>query len=146
MRLAIKYPGFPERRFVEEEDGKGASYRPGGFNVSCDNASCDNAVGKDGDGKEQGETVPIASSPASSLPSGCPPHLRYNDPMTFRVVIEFDPEARSFSAVCPELPGCASAGDTEAEAIENMEEAIRLYLEPSPLASDDAKLFEVKVA
>jgi predicted RNase H-like HicB family nuclease len=45
------------------------------------------------------------------------------------------------------LPGCASAGDTEAEAMQNIEEAIRLYLEPSPLAlSDDAKLFEVKVA
>jgi len=28
----------------------------------------------------------------------------------FRIVLEFDPEAGSFSAVCPELPGCASAG------------------------------------
>jgi len=79
------------------------------------------------------------------LPQSFP--LRYNDPMTFRIVIEFDPETRSFSAVCPELPGCASAGDTEAEAMENIEEAIRLYLEPSPLAlSNDAKLFEVRVA
>jgi len=29
--------------------------------------------------------------------------------MKFRIVLEFDPEAGSFSAVCPELPGCASA-------------------------------------
>ena len=71
----------------------------------------------------------------------------YNEHMTFRVVVEFDPETRSYSAVCPELPGCASAGTTEAEARENIEEAIRLYLEPAPLAlSDNAKLFEVRVA
>ena len=49
--------------------------------------------------------------------------------MTFRIVLEFDPEAGSYSAVCPDLPGCASAGDTEEEARENIEEAMRLYLE-----------------
>ena len=53
--------------------------------------------------------------------------------MTFRIVLEFDPETKSYSAVCPELPGCASAGDTEAEARRNIEEAIRLYLTPSHL-------------
>jgi predicted RNase H-like HicB family nuclease len=53
--------------------------------------------------------------------------------MTFRVLVEFDPEADSYSAVCPELPGCASAGLTEAEARTNIEEAIRLYLTPSPI-------------
>jgi predicted RNase H-like HicB family nuclease len=47
----------------------------------------------------------------------------------FRLVLEYDPEARSYSAVCPELPGCASAGETEAEARRNIGEAIRLYLE-----------------
>lgn len=48
--------------------------------------------------------------------------------MQFRVVFEFDPETNSYSAVCPELPGCASAGETEQEAHENMAEAIQLYL------------------
>jgi predicted RNase H-like HicB family nuclease len=37
-------------------------------------------------------------------------------------------EAESWSAVCPELPGCCSAGDTENEARQGIEEAIRLYL------------------
>jgi predicted RNase H-like HicB family nuclease len=50
--------------------------------------------------------------------------------MEFRIVLEYDPEAGSFSAVCPELPGCASAGDTEEEARQNIEDAIRLYLAP----------------
>jgi predicted RNase H-like HicB family nuclease len=64
----------------------------------------------------------------------------------FRVVLEYDPEARGYSAVCPELPGCASAGDTEAEARRNIGEAIRLYLAPSQLdLPDSAKLVEVMV-
>jgi predicted RNase H-like HicB family nuclease len=53
--------------------------------------------------------------------------------MKFRIVLEYDPEAKSFSAVCPELPGCASAGDTEDEARRNIKEAIALYLEPSDI-------------
>jgi predicted RNase H-like HicB family nuclease len=48
--------------------------------------------------------------------------------------------------VCPELPGCASAGETEAKARQNIEEAIRLYLAPSDLElPETAKLVEVTV-
>jgi len=48
--------------------------------------------------------------------------------------------------VCPELPGCASAGEKEAEARQNIEEAIRLYLAPSEIdLPQDAKLVEVTV-
>jgi len=50
--------------------------------------------------------------------------------MHLRVVTEHDPETGSYSAVCPELPGCASAAQTEAEALANVREAIGLYLEP----------------
>jgi predicted RNase H-like HicB family nuclease len=64
----------------------------------------------------------------------------------FRVVLEYDPVSGSYSAVCPELPGCTSAGETEAEARQNIEEAIRLYLSPSELdLPRDAKLVEVMV-
>ena len=66
--------------------------------------------------------------------------------MTFRVVLEYDAEADSYSAVCPELPGCASAGETEEEARANIREAIALYLEPGHLdLPDNAKLVEVTV-
>jgi predicted RNase H-like HicB family nuclease len=54
--------------------------------------------------------------------------------MRFRVVLEYDPEAESYSAVCPELPGCASAGETEDEARRGIEEAIQLYLSPAEIA------------
>lgn len=66
--------------------------------------------------------------------------------MKFRVVLEFDSEAEAWSAVCPELPGCTSAGLTEQEAREGIEEAIRLYLTPGDLdLPESAKLVEVMV-
>jgi len=66
--------------------------------------------------------------------------------MKFRIVIEYDPGVNTYSAICPELPGCASAGDTEEEARANISDAIRLYLEPSDLElSDRAKVAEVTI-
>jgi predicted RNase H-like HicB family nuclease len=70
----------------------------------------------------------------------------YTEDVKFRVVLEHDPIAESWSAVCPELPGCASAGDTQTEARDNIEDAIRLYLAPSDIDLPcDAKLIEVMV-
>lgn len=55
--------------------------------------------------------------------------------MNWRVILEQDPETGDWAAWCPELPGCASCGETEEEAAENIKEAIALYLEP-----DDVEL------
>lgn len=66
--------------------------------------------------------------------------------MKFRIVVEHDPETNSYAAYCPELPGCCTCGDTEEEALENIKEAISLYLEPSPVKTSSAKkVFEVEV-
>ncbi|MDP6300969.1 MAG: type II toxin-antitoxin system HicB family antitoxin [SAR202 cluster bacterium] len=66
--------------------------------------------------------------------------------MTLRALVEYDPEVGSFAVYCPELPGCASAGDTEEEALTNIREAIALYLEPSPIdVTLHGKVFEVEV-
>jgi predicted RNase H-like HicB family nuclease len=66
--------------------------------------------------------------------------------MHVRVVIEHDEATDSYSAVCPELPGCASAGDTEEEAMDNIKEAIELYLEPDKHeVSPGAKVYEVAI-
>lgn len=66
--------------------------------------------------------------------------------MKFRVIIEHDPKTQSYSAVCPELPGCTSAGDTEAEALSNIKEAIELYLEPDEIElPKDARVLEVAI-
>ena len=70
----------------------------------------------------------------------------YTVGMAFRVVLEHDSETGDYSAVCPELPGCASAGETEEEARANIREAIELYLSPGRIdVPENAKLFEVTV-
>ena len=66
--------------------------------------------------------------------------------MKLRVVVEYDPETASFAVYCPELPGCASAGDSEQDALENIKEAMALYLEPSPVKiNPEGRVFEVEV-
>ena len=66
--------------------------------------------------------------------------------MKLRVIVEYDSDVGSFAVFCPELPGCASAGDTEEEALANIKEAIALYLEPSAVhISPKGKVFEVEV-
>lgn len=66
--------------------------------------------------------------------------------MKLRAVIEYDAETQSYAVYCPELPGCASAGESEDEALENIKEANALYLEPSPVKiSPWGKVFEVEI-
>ena len=48
--------------------------------------------------------------------------------MKYRVLVEQD-EDGFFVAEVPSLPGCISQGRTRAEAMENIKEAIALYLE-----------------
>lgn len=48
--------------------------------------------------------------------------------MKYRVIIEQD-EDGVFVAEVPSLPGCISEGNTRAEAIENIREAIAAYIE-----------------
>ena len=64
--------------------------------------------------------------------------------MKFRLLVQFDAEAARWSAVFPELPGCATAGDTEAEVITNAREALALWFEPTPMKlAKGAKLLEL---
>ena len=56
--------------------------------------------------------------------------------MKWRVILEPDPETGDWAVWCPELPGCASAGETEAEALTNIREAIELYVEDCREAGD----------
>lgn len=46
--------------------------------------------------------------------------------MNYKVVVHESEEG--FSVSCPGLPGCWSQGETEAEALENIQDAIREYL------------------
>ena len=64
--------------------------------------------------------------------------------MKFRVLVELDSQTKRWSAVFPELPGCATAGDTEKEAITNAREALALWFEPTPVKlRKNSKLIEL---
>lgn len=46
--------------------------------------------------------------------------------MNYKIILQASDEG--YAVWCPGLPGCASQGNTEAEAIENIKDAIREYL------------------
>ncbi len=52
--------------------------------------------------------------------------------MNFKVIVE-PGEDGYFVAHCPSLKSCWSQGKTKEEAILNIREAIKLYLEPEPI-------------
>lgn len=70
--------------------------------------------------------------------------------MTYKIVLIHSDEGYSVS--CPSLPGCATQGDTEEEALENIRDAIREYLEVvnemniTPSEKFDVDFREVQVA
>jgi predicted RNase H-like HicB family nuclease len=67
--------------------------------------------------------------------------------MKLRLVVEHDPGTKRWAAFFPELPGCASAGDTEEEALRNAKEALELWFEPAPMTlSAGAKVVEVALS
>ncbi|MDA3797861.1 MAG: type II toxin-antitoxin system HicB family antitoxin [Kiritimatiellae bacterium] len=49
--------------------------------------------------------------------------------MKFKILLEPSEEG-GFTAIVPSLPGCISEGDSKAEALKNIQEAIELYLDP----------------
>lgn len=49
--------------------------------------------------------------------------------MKLKVVLESSEEG-GLTVYVPSLPGCVSEGESESEALENIREAIELYLEP----------------
>ena len=49
--------------------------------------------------------------------------------MRLRIVLEPSEEG-GYTVYVPSLPGCISEGETEEEALSNIQEAIELYLEP----------------
>jgi len=56
----------------------------------------------------------------------CPVKIDEVYTMKWRVLLQQDSETGDWAAWCPELPGCASAGETEEEAMNNIREAIEL--------------------
>ena len=66
--------------------------------------------------------------------------------MKYKVALRKTEEG--FSVSCPGLPGCWSQGKTEAEALENIADAINEYISVSAelAATGDTQMREVEVA
>lgn len=64
--------------------------------------------------------------------------------MKYKVVLRESEEG--FSVSCPALPGCHSQGATEQEALDNIRDAIREYLEVIDEISRESGLRQVEVA
>ncbi|HXM46460.1 MAG TPA: type II toxin-antitoxin system HicB family antitoxin [Pyrinomonadaceae bacterium] len=64
--------------------------------------------------------------------------------MNYKVVIRESEEG--FSVSCPGLPGCWSQGETETEALENIQDAIGEYLAAIDDLIKGLEVREVKVA
>ena len=65
--------------------------------------------------------------------------------MKIKVVLEPSNEG-GYTAYVPSLPGCISEGETREEALNNIKEAIELYLEPVEddyTPSPDTELTEI---
>ena len=64
--------------------------------------------------------------------------------MRFKVALRESEEGYSVSV--PGLPGCWSQGETEIEALENIEDAIREYLAVATDQLEGAEVREIEVA
>jgi predicted RNase H-like HicB family nuclease len=64
--------------------------------------------------------------------------------MTYRVALQ--PSEEGFAVWCPGLPGCWSQGANEQEALDNIRDAIREYLEAVAELTRDKDVREVEVA
>lgn len=64
--------------------------------------------------------------------------------MIYRIALRVSEEGYSVSV--PGLPGCWSQGATEAEALENIRDAIREYLAVATELTQGAEIREVDVA
>ena len=64
--------------------------------------------------------------------------------MKYKIVLNKSDEGYSVS--CPGLPGCWSQGKTEAEAIDNIKDAIQEYLAAVYASVKDSNVREVEIA
>jgi len=65
---------------------------------------------------------------------------------TMKYKIALHKSEEGFSVSVPGLPGCWSQGDTEDEALANIEDAIKEYLSTVDDQLDPAELREIEVA
>lgn len=89
-------------------------------------------------------TGTVGSNPtASAKLTALPAHDLKEDPMRYKIALHRSDEGYSVSA--PGLPGCWSQGKTEAEALANIESAIREYFSVVEDLLKDAEVREIEL-
>ncbi|MCL4558771.1 MAG: type II toxin-antitoxin system HicB family antitoxin [Deltaproteobacteria bacterium] len=68
----------------------------------------------------------------------------------YTIILEKE-EDGGYHAFCPSLPGCHTQGDTYDEAMDNIKEAVKLYIESlkankGPIPAEDITIKPPKVA
>lgn len=73
--------------------------------------------------------------------------------LEYSVILEPDEDGAGYTVTVPALPGCISEGETLEESLENIKDAIRLYLrmcrrkgEPVPREHVSPQMVKVRVA
>lgn len=66
--------------------------------------------------------------------------------MNYKYKVVLHPSAEGVAISCPALPGCWSQGENEAEALENIRDAITEYLAAVEDLTQKADVREVEVA
>ena len=67
--------------------------------------------------------------------------------MKIKIILEPSEEG-GYTAVVPSLPGCISEGNSKEEAIQNIKEAVELYMEPvedDEIFPADSEIIELAV-
>jgi len=68
--------------------------------------------------------------------------------MDIKIILE-EQEEGGYTAFVPSLPGCISEGETIEESMENLKEAIKLWLEPNEneliIYKDNVKIETIQI-
>lgn len=65
--------------------------------------------------------------------------------LDMRYKVKLNKTKRGYAIWCPALPGCWTLGETEEEALENIKDAIKTYLETVDEVTQNAELRYVEI-
>ncbi|MFQ6082880.1 MAG: type II toxin-antitoxin system HicB family antitoxin [Candidatus Aminicenantia bacterium] len=61
---------------------------------------------------------------------------------TYKVSVIIEKDKDGYFAFCPEFPGCYTQGDSFEEALENIKDAVKLYIEDMIESGEEVPKFE----